>query len=146
MTAVRVISGRTKDQLSTSKSHSIADLAAEFRVTARTLRHYEDAGLISPARVGQNRVYSTADHARLAWIMRGKRVGFSLAEISEMLDLYDLGDGRAEQCRVTLERCRKRIAALEAQRGDIDLTIAELDEFCTTLENMSEDPRRQHTG
>ena len=121
-------------------SYSIADLAAEFRVTARTLRHYEDAGLISPAREGQARIYSAADHARLAWIMRGKRVGFSLAEIAEMLNLYDLGDGRVEQRRVTLKRCRERLAALENQREDIDETIAELDEFCTTLAGLLEEP------
>lgn len=134
--------------METETSYSIADLAAEFRVTARTLRHYEEAGLITPAREGQSRVYSAADHARLAWIMRGKRVGFSLAEISEMLDLYSLGDGRAEQRRVTLKRCRERLSALQNQRNDIDETIDELDEFCTTLENLEleEDPHASGTG
>ncbi len=132
--------------MDTEKSYSIADLAAEFRITARTLRHYEDAGLISPGREGQNRVYSVADHARLAWIMRGKRVGFSLAEIAEMLDLYSLGDGRAEQRRVTLKRCRERLSTLKNQRNDIDETIDELEEFCTTLEDLEKNPHFRQTG
>ena len=75
---------------------SISDLTYEFGCTARALRFYEDEGLISPARVGLTRVYSKRDRARLAWIMRAKNVGFSLTEIREMIDLYDLDDGRVE--------------------------------------------------
>src|SRR4051812_49724928 len=73
---------------------SISDLCAEFAVTPRALRFYEDEGLISPERRGTVRIYSHRDRARLAWILRGKRGGVSLAEIREMIDLYDIGDGR----------------------------------------------------
>ncbi|WP_174298816.1 MerR family transcriptional regulator [Sphingomonas bacterium] len=113
---------------------SISDLSAEFGVTARALRFYEDEGLIDPERRGTQRVYSRRDHARLAWILRGKRVGFSLAEIRELIDLYDVGDGRAAQRRLTVTRCRERIAALEGQRSDIDAAIAELSAFVAAIE------------
>src|SRR6218665_583400 len=85
-------------------SFSISDLCAEFAVTPRALRFYEDEGLIGPERRGTQRIYSHRDRARLAWILRGKRVGFSLAEIREMIDLYDVGDDRSLQKQVTLER------------------------------------------
>ena len=110
------------------QTFTITALAEAFGITSRTIRFYEDKGLLQPVRQGLSRIYSRRDRARLALILRGKRLGFRLAEIHEMIDLYDLGDGQVEQLRVTLQRAEARMAALEQQRRDIDEALCELRE------------------
>jgi DNA-binding transcriptional MerR regulator len=107
-------------------SYGIADLAREFDVTTRTLRFYEDEGLIEPARQGQRRIFSPRDRVRLKLILRGKRLGFSLGEIREIINLYDAPPGEAGQIRFFLDKIRQRRTALERQRDDIAAILAEL--------------------
>ena len=118
------------------ETYSISDLTAEFGLTARALRFYEEEGLVSPSRAGLARVYSLRDRARLAWIVRAKNVGFSLSEIRELIDLYDLGDGRAEQKRMAIMRCREKVEQLTHQRADLDAAIAELSGFIAQMEKL----------
>jgi len=105
---------------------TIRDLAREFAVSARTLRFYEEKGLVDPTRRGEQRLYSRRDRARLAYVLAGKQVGFSLEEVREMLDLYDLGDGQVTQLKVALAKFGERIERLERQKADIDRVVAEL--------------------
>jgi len=140
MPQMKVLDSASQGDLAPEQqSFRIAELAAEFGVTARTIRFYESHDLLSPMRDGQNRIYSRQDRAKLGWILRGKRVGFSLNDIKEMLDLYDVGDNRMKQRAVTLAKCRQRIADLQSQRADIDSTIAELQAFCITVETTVTD-------
>jgi DNA-binding transcriptional MerR regulator len=116
------------------RSYSIRQLCREFGATPRALRFYEDKGLLAPRREGQTRRYNPRDRARLQLIVLGKRVGFSLGEIGELLDLYDAGDGGATQISAAIPKFRLRIAALESQRDEIDTAIALLQDGCAQLE------------
>ena len=107
---------------------SIGDLSSELGVSHRAIRFYEDQGLLAPQRIGGNRIYGPRDRARLQLILRGKRLGFALAEIKELLDLYDIDRDHIEQLRVTLVKGRARIAELEQQQQEIQLTLKELRE------------------
>ncbi|HPA37223.1 MAG TPA: MerR family DNA-binding transcriptional regulator [Phenylobacterium sp.] len=117
-----------------ARTFTIRQLCQEFKCTPRALRFYEDKGLLTPARDGMNRVYSYKDRARLQLILRGKRVGLSLQEIGEILDLYEVGDNCAAQNARSLAKFRERIVALEVQRKDIDDAIDTLVEACNRLE------------
>jgi DNA-binding transcriptional MerR regulator len=113
---------------------TIRQLCREFGVTARALRFYEDKGLLAPDRRGQSRIFSSRDRARLKLILRGKRVGFSLSEIREMLDLYDRKDGGAVQMAVSLPRYRAQLETLKRQRADLDAAIETLVDGCEWME------------
>jgi DNA-binding transcriptional MerR regulator len=119
--------------------YSIGEMGDEFGVTARALRFYEDEQLIAPERRGTTRLYTDRDRVRLAWILRGKRVGLSLADIKELLDLYDIGDGRRTQRLKTIERCQDQVDKLRRQRIDIDATIKELEGFITLVKSLDQE-------
>jgi DNA-binding transcriptional MerR regulator len=123
------------------RTYSIRQLCQEFKCTPRALRFYEDKGLLAPARDGMNRVYNYKDRARLVLILRGKRVGLSLAEIGEILDLYEVGDDGAQQAAKSLRKFRERIVALERQKIDIDEQIEELRRGVTAMEKRLETTR-----
>jgi DNA-binding transcriptional MerR regulator len=108
--------------------YSIAELAREFAITARTIRFYEDEGLIKPRRQGLTRLYSAGDRTRLGWILRGKRLGFALAEIRELLDLYQVDRTGVQQLRELLRRSQLHITDLEKRRRDLDAHISEFKE------------------
>lgn len=125
---------RPRDLRRPERTFTIRQLCLEFNCTPRALRFYEDKGLLAPSRQGLNRIYAYQDRARLQLILRGKRVGLSLAEIREILQLYDKGDGGAKQNAKALTRFKERIVALEAKRRDVDDAIAELRDACERME------------
>jgi DNA-binding transcriptional MerR regulator len=117
------------EQVQAQKLFSIGDLAEEHSVSPRTIRFYEDQGLIAPSRIGGARIYTGRDRARLKLILRGKRLGFSLADIKELLDLYDTDRSQVTQLQATLKKGRQRISDLEQQLRDLTVTLEELREI-----------------
>ena len=111
------------------QTFSISDLAREFDITPRTIRHYEAEGLITPARDGQRRIYSGRDRVRLALVLRVKRLGFSLAEAKEIIDLYSAPQGEAFQLRTLLEKLDEKREMLEDKRRDLDAAISNMDKY-----------------
>ncbi len=111
------------------KLYGISDLADEFSLTHRAIRLYEDKGLLSPQRINGARIYTYRDRARLIIILRAKRMGFSLQEIAEYLELYALDDGQYEQNRLLLARVEDRIKRLEQQQADLEETLGELQDI-----------------
>ncbi len=106
--------------------YTIGQMVEKFDVTPRTLRFYEQKELLAPQREGQKRLYSRRDRARLKLILRGKRFGFSLEDIRQLLNLYDLGDQQVTQMARTHELARERLRAMEAQRDELDTAITDL--------------------
>lgn len=129
MTAAATTQAASRDA---QRIYSIAELAREFGITARTIRFYEDEGLIKPKRQGLTRLYSVGDRTRLGWILRGKRLGFSLAEIKELIDLYQVDRTGVQQMRELLKRLRHLHGDLQEKRRDLDAHIKEISE----AENM----------
>jgi DNA-binding transcriptional MerR regulator len=115
---------------------TISDLAREFGVTTRTIRHYEEQGLLCPARQGVSRIFSARDRVRLKLALRGKRLGFSLNEIKELFDLYDVSQDERQQLEVFLDKLEKRKALLDRQREDIEVMRSELDFFAAQCRRL----------
>lgn len=118
------------------RTYSITELCREFDVTPRTLRFYEQKGLLHPARRGWTRLFSYRDRARLQLILRGKKVGFALEEIKEMLDLYNLRDGQLTQLRIASTKMRERLDALRLQRVELEDAIADLERTVVVVDGM----------
>ena len=109
------------------ETYSITDLSQEFDVTTRAIRFYEDQGLLAPQRRGQTRIYDQRDRTRLKLILRGKRLGFSLAEVAGIINLYDAEPGEVGQLQHFLDKIRERRALLKQQQEDIAVTLGELE-------------------
>ncbi len=141
--SISAVSVQAGSEGAASRLYSIGDLAGEVGVSPRAIRFYEDQGLLAPRRIGGNRVYSGRDRARLQLILRGKRLGFALADIRELLDLYDVDRNPLEQLRATLIKGRVRIAELERQQQEIALTLEELRAIGAYIEDSI---RRKEAG
>jgi DNA-binding transcriptional MerR regulator len=111
------------------KTYSISELAQEFSITPRSIRHYEDEKLLIPARNGSTRIYRRGDRIRLQLILRGKRIGFSLSEIREIISMYDSPSGEQKQTQLLLTKIEERRAALYQQQQDIKTMLTELEQL-----------------
>lgn len=119
-----------------SRTYTITELAHEFDITPRAIRFYEDVGLLTPERQGRQRVYAARDRTRLKLTLRGKRLGFSLQEIKQLVDMYDSPSDTAQQLQAFLGTLSAHRRQLEQQREDLEVTLAEItqhEERCRTL-------------
>lgn len=119
----------TASSTPTKAQFTITELAREFDITTRTIRFYEDKQLLKPGRRGQQRIYSRADRTRLKLVLRGKRLGWLLDDIREMIELYDTPDGEKKQLEVMIGRIQQSRALLVRQQEDIDLALSEFDDI-----------------
>jgi DNA-binding transcriptional MerR regulator len=119
-----------------STTFTISELAREFDVTTRTIRFYEDQGLLSPKRAGTVRVFSPRDRVRLKLALRGKRLGFTIAEIRELFELYDVSRDEHKQLEEFLSRLERRRVRLEQQREDIEVMLSEIDFFASQCRRL----------
>ncbi|MFT4768038.1 MAG: DNA-binding transcriptional MerR regulator [Glaciecola sp.] len=129
----------------TQKHFSISELSRELEISTRTIRFYEEKGFIKPLRSGQRRIYSAADRARIRLILRGKRIGLSLAESVEIIDMYQPGESDSTQLASLLARVSKRRAALEQQRKDLDDMLTALDEVEDLCREAQSKHHNEHT-
>ncbi|MBF9047450.1 MerR family DNA-binding protein [Rhodobacterales bacterium LSUCC0031] len=120
----------------TADEMTIREMCDAFAVTPRTLRFYEQKELLFPARIGQKRLFSKRDRARLKLILRGKRFGFSLEEIRQLLDLYYVGDQQETQLSRTLDIARERLQDMERQRAELDVAIYDLKSQMSLVQEM----------
>ena len=112
----------------TREFYTITELTREFGISTRTIRFYEDAGLINPVRRGRTRLFRNSDRRLLSFILRGKRLGFSIAEIREIMQMYKSPPGEEGQLKLLMNRVTEKRAELEQKRRDIEETLAELDQ------------------
>jgi DNA-binding transcriptional MerR regulator len=126
----------------TDITFTITELAREFGLTTRAIRFYEDQGLLHPQRVGRNRIYANRDRVRLKLTLRGKRLGLSLSEIRELIDMYDAAQGDRGQLERFLEVLHKRRSALEQQREDIEAVLGEIASFERQCHGLLKSKRR----
>lgn len=115
--------------MTSKNTYTISDLAAEFNITTRTLRFYEEKGLLAPKRQGQIRVYNAGDRARLKLILRGKRLGLDLQESSEIISMYDPGTNNRKQLKALREKIQEKKAQLIRQQEDLDAMIVDLESW-----------------
>lgn len=130
---------RPQAKATAAQTWTIAELAREYNVTPRAIRFYEDEGLLFPTRAGMSRIYSQGDRWRLGWVLRGKRLGFSLAEIKELMDLYHADRSGVQQLRAIVRKSREHVGELEEKLRDLRAQIAEFREVESHAAQMLRD-------
>ncbi len=131
----------------TTDLYSVTELADELGITPRAIRFYETKGLIKPRRAGTTRVYTHRDKARMQLILRGKRLGFTLADIKEYLDMYEIDPSQVKQVKLLLGKIERRVGELEQQREDLETTLHELEEMRQEcIANIEADRKQSSVG